>query len=309
MSVVGETVSAVRRFNRFYTQQIGALEAAFLESPYSLAEVRVLYEMAHRDRPTATDLRSALAIDAGYLSRILRAFQQKGLVAARTSRADRRRVELALTARGRREFAVLDRRQDSRVERMLGGLSDKDARLLRSRMEAVERLLAPERHAQSSAPVAFRSHRPGDIGWITHRQAVLYFQEYGWDERYEALIARIMSEFVENFDPRWERCWVAERDGAIVGSIFCVRRTRTIAKLRLLYVEPSTRGLGVGTRLVDECIAFARARGYRTLTLWTNSVLHDARRIYERKGFHLVREEPHSMFGKELVGQTWDLTL
>jgi DNA-binding MarR family transcriptional regulator/GNAT superfamily N-acetyltransferase len=309
MRVAGQAVSAVRRFNRFYTRHIGALDAGFLESAFSLTEARVLYEMAHQRRLTATSLRTSLAIDAGYLSRILRTFRQNGLVAARPSDADGRTTELSLTPKGRRQFAVLDRRQHQHVERMLEGLSQQQRRTLQSRMEDVAQLLAPGTPSRKAAGVTLRAHRPGDIGWITHRQAVLYHQEYGWDERYEALIARIMAEFVEKYDPRTERCWIAEREGEIIGSIFCVRKTTTVAKLRLLYVEPSARGLGVGTRLVDACITFARARGYRTLTLWTNSVLEDARRIYERKGFRLASEEPHQSFGNSLVGQTWNLAL
>jgi DNA-binding MarR family transcriptional regulator/GNAT superfamily N-acetyltransferase len=309
MTTSGRAVAAVRRFNRFYTRQIGALDAGFLESPYSLTEVRVLYELANRDRTTATDLGRELGLDGGYLSRILRSFQGAGLLTRRPASDDARRSELALTAKGRRQFEALDVRQHTEVERLLRGLSAKDRRQLLRRMESVERLLAPTARPRATVAYALRTHRPGDMGWIIHRQAVLYFQEYGWDERYEALIARIMAEFIEKFDPKHEKCWIAERDGEIIGSVFCVRKTRTVAKLRLLYVEPSARGLGVGTRLVNECIAFARARRYRTLTLWTNSVLQDARRIYERSGFRLVDEAPHNSFGKSLIGQTWDLDL
>lgn len=309
MADLRRSVERVRGFNRFYTRQIGILNEGFLESPFSLTEVRVLYELSVRDKTSATDLRGELGVDAGYLSRILRAFQRRGLIQRKTARADARRTELSLSTRGRAEFARLEARQRTDVARMLGRLTPKARALLLDRMQSVERILAADASPTTTAAVTLRSHRPGDIGWITHRQAVLYHQEYGWGERYEALIARIMAEFIENFDPRNERCWVAERDGEIIGSIFCVRKSRAVAKLRLLYVEPAARGLGLGTRLVDECIAFARARGYRTLTLWTNSVLHDARRIYERKGFVLVEEKPHRLFGKKLLGQTWELDL
>jgi DNA-binding MarR family transcriptional regulator/GNAT superfamily N-acetyltransferase len=308
MADLQRSVARVRGFNRFYTRQIGVLNEGFLESPFSLTEVRVLYELSVRDNASATDLRRALGVDAGYLSRILRGFQRRGLIQKKTSVQDARRSHLSLSAKGRAEFGKLEARQRAEVERMLVGLAPTSRRQLLLRMESVERILTRDPTA-SRHTITLRHHRPGDIGWITHRQAVLYHQEYGWGERYEALIARIMAEFIENFDPRAERCWVAEQDGQIIGSIFCVRKSRTVAKLRLLYVEPSARGSGLGTRLVDECIAFARSRGYRTLTLWTNSVLHAARRIYERKGFVLVEQKPHRLFGRALIGQTWELDL
>lgn len=307
MADLQQSVARVRGFNRFYTRRIGALNGGFLQSPFSLTEVRVLYELSVHAMLTATDLRRELGLDAGYVSRILRAFHRRGLVRKKTSPRDARRVELSLTAKGRVEFGRIESRQRADVERMISGLAPKERDRLIDRMRSVQRILGAD--ARQSPAITLRPHRPGDMGWITHRQAVLYHQEYGWDERYEALIGRIMAEFIERFDPRHERCWVAERAGEIVGSVFCVRKSRTVAKLRLLYVEPSARGTGLGTRLVDECIAFAQARGYRTLTLWTNSVLHAARRIYERRGFVLVEEKPHRMFGHRLVGQTWNLDL
>ena len=300
-------VAQVRGFNRFYTRQIGVLNEGFLQSPFSLTEVRVLYELSVHDAITAAQLCRELGLDAGYLSRIVRAFHRRGLIRKKTAADDARRVELSLTPKGRVEFGGIESRQRADVERMLGRLAPRERDRLVDRMRAVQRILGAE--VKAAANITLRPHRPGDMGWITHRQAVLYHQEYGWDERYEALIARIMAEFVEKYDPKLERRWVAERGGEIIGSIFCVRKSRTVARLRLLYVEPAARGTGLGTRLVDECIAFARARGYRTLTLWTNSVLHSARRIYERKGFTLVEEKPHRMFGKGLVGQTWELQL
>lgn len=309
MTGLQRSVARVRAFNRFYTRQIGVLNEGFLESSFSLTEVRVLYELSVRDRCSATDLRRELGVDAGYLSRLLRGFHRRGLIQKRTSARDARRSELALTPRGRAEFGRIESRQRAVVEQMLGALSPRARERLLDRMGSVERMLSPGVAARRRGTIVLRPHRPGDMGWIIHRQAVLYHQEYGWDERYEGLIARILAEFVENFDPRVEHCWIAERDGEIIGSVFCVRKSRTVAKLRLLYVEPSARGSGLGTRLVDECIAFARARGYRTLTLWTNSVLDAARRIYERKGFVLVQEKAHSLFGRGLRGQTWDLDL
>lgn len=299
-------VENVRRFNRFYTRQIGVLNGGFLQSSFSLTEVRVLYEIAHRERTAASELIRDLGIDAGYLSRILRAFHRKGLVAKRTSSDDRRQIDLTLTVKGRREFGKLEMRQRVEVARMLQPLGPKHRLRLLHAMGSIERLLL---QPILRPTVTLRDHRPGDMGWITHRQAILYNQEYGWNTEYEALIAEIMARFLRNFDPRYERCWVAECNCEIVGSVFCVRKSKTVAQLRLLYVEPSTRGAGIGSRLVNECIAFARARGYRKLTLWTNSVLHAARKIYERAGFQLVAEEKHHSFGKDLVGQNWDLKL
>ena len=299
-------VDNVRRFNRFYTRQIGVLNGGFLQSSFSLTEVRVLYEIAHRERTAASELIRDLGIDAGYLSRILRAFHRKGLVAKRTSSDDRRQIDLTLTVKGRREFGKLEMRQRVEVARMLQPLGPKHRLRLLHAMGSIERLLL---QPILRPTVTLRDHRPGDMSWITHRQAILYNQEYGWNTEYEALIAEIMARFLRNFDPRYERCWVAECNCEIVGSVFCVRKSKTVAQLRLLYVEPSTRGAGIGSRLVNECIAFARARGYRKLTLWTNSVLHAARKIYERAGFQLVAEEKHHSFGKDLVGQNWDLKL
>ena len=299
-------VENVRRFNRFYTRQIGVLNGGFLQSSFSLTEVRVLYEIAHRERTAASELIRDLGIDAGYLSRILRAFHRKGLVAKRTSSDDRRQIDLTLTVKGRREFGKLVMRQRVEVARMLQPLEPKHRLRLLHAMGSIERLLL---QPILRPTVTLRDHRPGDMGWITHRQAILYNQEYGWNTEYEALIAEIMARFLRNFDPRYERCWVAECNCEIVGSVFCVRKSKTVAQLRLLYVEPSTRGARIGSRLVNECIAFARARGYRKLTLWTNSVLHAARKIYERAGFQLVAEEKHHSFGKDLVGQNWDLKL
>jgi DNA-binding MarR family transcriptional regulator/N-acetylglutamate synthase-like GNAT family acetyltransferase len=297
-------IDSVRRFNRFYTRRIGALNTGFLDSPFSLAEVRVLYELAHRERCTATDLARHLDMDAGYLSRLLAGLQRMRLVRRRTSRADARRAELSLTAKGRRDFARIEGRQRHEVRNMLAHVGSAERRQVLEAMQSLERVLA--REPAPAAAIVLRDLRPGDIGWITHRQGILYHEEYGWDSSYEALVAEIMARFVRDFDPGYERAWVAERNGEIVGSVFCVRRSKTVAQLRLLYVEPSTRGSGLGTRLVDECIGFARARGYRKMMLWTNSILHAARRIYQRAGFRLVESTRHRLFGRMLTSQSWE---
>ena len=304
-------IDAFRRFNRFYTKQIGVLRAGLLDSPLSLTEVRVLYELAHRQEPTAALIGRELGLDPGYLSRILRGFRKRKLVATRSAPGDRRRRLLALTDEGRTVFGQLDRRSSAEIEAMLENLSPERQRRLLGAMQTIEHLLddAPASNTQSREPYLLRSHQPGDLGWVVHRHGVLYAEEYGWDERFEALVAGIVAEFVRNFDPRRERCWIAEREGEVVGSVFVVRQSDEVAKLRLLLVEPSARGLGIGSRLVSECVRFARQAGYRTLMLWTNDVLHSARRIYEAAGFRLVKSEPHESFGDDLVGQTWELTL
>jgi DNA-binding MarR family transcriptional regulator/GNAT superfamily N-acetyltransferase len=303
-------VATVRHFNRFYTRQIGVLNQGLLRSRYSLAESRVLYELAHRDQPTAVELAHELTLDDGYLSRILRAFLKRGLIARRAAKADRRQRLLSLTPRGRSVFASLNARSDDQVATMLRELAPGDQERLVRAMGTIEQVLQREPSAPASrSPYLLRPHRPGDMGWVVYRHGILYSQEYGWDERFEALVAEIVAQFIERFDPKRERCWIAEKDGENVGSVFLVRHTPRIAKLRLLLVEPRARGLGIGQRLVDECVRFGRQAGYRKITLWTNSVLHAARRIYERTGFALVKEEPHARFGEGLVGQTWDLTL
>ena len=303
-------VQTVRRFNRFYTKQIGVLNDGLLQSPFSLAEVRVLYEVAHREQPTAVQLANELALDDGYLSRILRTFRKRGLIARTPAETDRRQRLLALTPRGRSVFASLNARSDDQVATMLRELSPSDQDRLVDAMRTIESLLLRDGSAPANrAPYLLRQHRPGDMGWVVYRHGVLYSQEYGWDERFEALVAGIVAQFIEQFDPKRERCWIAEKGGDNVGSVFLVKHTTTVAQLRLLLVEPTARGLGIGQRLVDECVRFARQAGYRKITLWTNSVLHAARRIYEGTGFVLVKEEPHRHFGEGLVGQTWDLRL
>ncbi len=309
-SLPASPVQSVRRFNRFYTKQIGVLNQGLLQSPFSLAEVRVLYELAQRERATAVELARELALDDGYLSRMLRSFRKRGLVARKPALDDRRQHLLALTPRGRTVFASLNARSEAQIATMLRDLSPAEQKRLIDAMGAIEGLLRRDEPTQPGrTPYLLRPHRPGDMGWVVYRHGVLYSQEYGWDERFEALVAGIVAQFIEHFDPQRDRCWIAEKDGDNVGSVFLVKHTGTVAKLRLLLVEPRARGLGIGHRLVDECVCFARQAGYRKVTLWTNSVLHAARRIYEQAGFLLVKEEPHQSFGENLMGQTWDLTL
>ena len=302
-----QRVADVRRFNRFYTRQIGLLQEGYLKSPFSLSEVRVLYELAHREHPTATELGRDLGLDAGYLSRILRGFQKRGLLKRTQSEDDGRQSHLALTPRGQAAFAPLNTRSRDEIGAMLGALPVSEQARLVQAMHAIEGILGapPER----KVPYLLRPHKPGDMGWVVHRHAALYTQEYGWDERFEALVAGIVKTFIERYDPKRERCWIAEKDGEIVGSVFLITHSKTVAQLRLMLVEPKARGLGIGARLVDECILFAREKGYRKITLWTNSILLAARHIYRKAGFRLVHKERHHSFGHALVGETWDLTL
>ena len=302
-----EKIEAVRRFNRFYTRQIGVLRESWAESPFSLAEVRVLYELAHHDDLTAGELGTELGLDRGYLSRILQSFEKRGFVTRTRSKKDARQTHLALTAKGRKVFAPVNNRSQQDVGSMLDALSPAAQKILIESMHTIERLLGDK--SEPKVPYILRTHDPGDIGWIVHRHGVLYSEEYGWDEHFEALAAQIASDFIKNFDPKRERCWIAEREGEIVGSVFLVKKSKTVAQLRLLLVEPKARGLGIGTRLVEECIRFARQKGYRKIVLWTNDVLKTARRIYEEAGFTLVREEPHHSFGRDLIGQYWELAL
>ena len=304
-----ETVEAVRAFNRFYTRRIGVLGESLLNSPYSLSEMRVLYELAHREAPTASELGRELGVDAGYLSRILRRFERAKLIARAPSSDDARRSLLRLTPRGRAAFAPLDARAREEVAEILGPLPEEARRALVAAMRRIERLLASDA-AEPVVPYVLRPHRPGDMGWVVHRHGAIYAQEWGYNEEFEALVARIVADFLDHHDPQRERCWIAERDGEIIGSVFLVAKSRSVAKLRLLLVEPSARGLGLGRRLVDECIRFARAAGYRKITLWTQSELEAARRIYSQAGFVCVDREKHRSFGKDgLVAEVWDLKL
>jgi DNA-binding MarR family transcriptional regulator/N-acetylglutamate synthase-like GNAT family acetyltransferase len=301
-------VDVVRGFNRFYTRQIGVLREGLLQSPFSLAEVRVLYEIANRERPAASELCQELGLDPGYLSRILGKLGQRGLVSKSASPSDGRQSLLQLTAKGKKTFAALDARQRTEIAAMLRPLPPARQSRLVQAMHTIQTALGAR--PESKTPYILRAHQPGDMGWVAHRHGVLYAQEYGYDERFEALVAEITAKFIQHFDPKRERCWMAEKDGEIVGSVFLVKKSKTVAKLRLLLVEPSARGLGIGKRLVDECIRFARQVGYEKMVLWTQSELPAARHIYEQAGFRLVQEKPHSSWGRDnLVSEIWEMKL
>lgn len=278
-----------------------------MHGPYSLTEARILFELGNRGDLTATDLSGELGLDPGYLSRILDGLEKRGVLSRIRSEIDGRRRLLSLTSDGEEAFALLDARSREEVSEMLEALSEGDQHRLLEAMKTIQGILTDS--FKYSEPFILRGPEPGDMGWVAHRHGALYAQEYGWDERFEALIAQIVADFVNDHDPDKERCWIAEMDGEIVGSVFLVRQSDEVAKLRLLLVEPKARGLGVGSRLVEECIRLARRKGYKTLTLWTNSILDAARHIYEEKGFRLVEEKEHHSFGKDLVGQNWELTL
>ena len=297
-------VDAIRRFNRFYTRRVGALRAGLLGSPYPLPEARLVYEVGHRRRCTASELAAELDLDAGYLSRLLQGLKRRGLLSAKRSAEDARASVLSLTGKGRKAYASLDSRSREEVAGMLGGLPGGDRERLVGAMRTVESLLE-----KKPGMVSLRAHRPGDIGWVVQRHGALYAAEYGWDERFEALVAEIAAKFINQFDPARERCWIAELDGEPMGCVFLVKAKTTVAKLRLLLVEPRARGKGIGQRLVRECIAFARAKGYRKLVLWTQSNLTAARTIYQAEGFRLVSTEKHNSFGARLTGEYWELKL
>lgn len=299
-------VRAIRAFNRFYTRRIGVVDG-IASSPFSLAEARVLYELAHRQQPTATDIRKELGLDAGYMSRILRDFERRNLVRREQSKTDERQRFLSLTTKGQKEFIPLDERSNRHVAAMLNDLSSAERKQLVDAFQVVRRLLGDQ--AEQSSPYLLRQHQPGDMGWVVYRQAILYAEEYGWDGTYEALAAEIVAQFLKNYDPKRERAWVAEKDGQRVGAVFVAKKSEKIARLRLLHVEREARGLGIGKRLVEECIRFARQTGYLKMTLWTQSILHAARDIYKKAGFQVVQEEKHHSFGKDLVAETWELNL
>jgi DNA-binding MarR family transcriptional regulator/GNAT superfamily N-acetyltransferase len=302
-----DDIATVRRFNRLYTRQIGLLEERFLRSPFSLAEARVLYEIANTERPSAKKIGETLALDPGYLSRILQRFSRGGLISRKVSAEDRRQSFIALTSKGRKTFAPLDRGSREGVGAMLKLLSARDRARVAAAMTTLTALVGKEKPAVPK--VVLRPHRPGDLGWIVSRHGALYAEEYGWDGQFEGMVAEIAAGFVKAYDPDFERCWIAEVDGERAGSVALVRGEGSAAKLRLLLVEPKARGFGIGKRLVEEAIRFARASGYKKITLWTQSMLVAARAIYERAGFRKVREEPHRSFGKKLVGEYWELKL
>lgn len=300
-------VGEFRRFNRFFTRRIGVLREGLLHGPYSLAEARVLFELARGDDVSASELSHELGLDPGYLSRILVRFERGGLLDRVASESDGRRRLLRLTAAGENTFAELDRRSREEVSGMLEDIPERDQRRLFEATRTIEEVLGG--NGSTPEPYLLRRHEPGDMGWVVQRHGALYAGEYGWDGRFEGLVARIVADFVDGYDPSWERCWIAETGGRNVGCVFVVSESDEVAKLRLLLVEPEARGAGLGSRLVSECVTFARDRGYEKLVLWTNSVLSDARRIYEEHGFRLVQEEPHHSFGEDLVGQNWELKL
>ena len=302
-----QQVEAIRGFNRFYTRQIGVLQEKLLRSPFSLSEARIIYELAHHEKTTATELINELGLDAGYLSRILRSFMKRGFIDKKPSESDARQSLLWLTEQGQEVFANLNAASHNEIEAMLTSLSEEERNRLIEAMRTIERLLG----AQPERKVSYilRSPQPGDMGWVVHRHGVLYAREYGWDEQFEALVADIVAKFIQHYDPKRERCWIAEKDSENVGSVFLVKQSDTVAKLRLLLVEPKARGLEIGTRLVNECVRFARQAGYAKITLWTNNVLLAARHIYEKTDFRLVHEEPHHSFGHDLIGETWELEL
>src|SRR5882757_1107016 len=299
-------ISAVRAFNRFYTRKLGVFDQHFMKSPFSLSEGRVLYELAHREHLAAKEIGIELGLDPGYLSRLIQNFEEKGLITRKPLPSDRRQYQLSLTARGQQAFARLDRSSDDQVAAMLEVLAGGDRRRLVEAMAAIERLLDT---SPASARAILREPRPGDVGWVVQSHGALYASEYGFDASFEALVAEIAAKFLTSFDASRERCWIADLDGVPVGSVFLVKHSDDVAKLRLLLVDPAGRGQGLGQKLVAECITFAKACGYRKITLWTQSILLAARKIYQDAGFVLVASEPHRSFGQSLTGETWEREL
>lgn len=304
----GQTIriDAVRRFNRFYSRKIGVLEQHLLESPFTLTEARVLFELADRNSALAKEIGAGLGLDAGYLSRIVQDFTEQGLITRKPVPSDRRQFELALTAKGKQAYGRLERASRQEVGKMIETLPGDGGQRLVDAMTAIERLLGDD---ASRPDMTLRAHRPGDMGWIVQQHGLLYAREYGWDISFEALCAEIAAQFLKDFDPARERCWIAECDGRQVGSVFLVKHSDEVAKICLLLIDPAGRGHGLGKRLVEECIAFARSCGYRKITLWTQSILLAARGIYQKAGFVHVATEPHRSFGQDLIGETWELDL
>lgn len=317
-SISEADIASVRRFSRFYTRLLGTLNEDLLQSKLSLAEARVLYELANRPQPTASEIATELGLDLGYLSRILSSFSTAKLIRRQSSQADRRQSLISLTAPGRSQFKLLNERSIRQVRELLEPLSSDQRKRLIDSMTTIESLFGSTSvestiGTKDPSPVILRQHRPGDMGWVIERHGLHYAQEYGWDERFEALVARITADFIDHLDTERERCWIAERNGERLGCIFLVKDKEsdpaTTARLRLLLVEPSARGLGLGRTLVQQCTAFARTMGYKRIVLWTNSVLSSARRIYEGEGYRLLKEKPHQSFGKDLISQDWELLL
>lgn len=308
MDVSPHQVKAVRVFNRFYTQHIGVLDP-YLGSELSLTEVRVLYELAHRDQPTATELARDLALDGGYLSRILRRFEGKGWLMRVPSPADARQSLIKLSNLGYEAFAPLQQKSRDEASALLAPLGEAERRKVIDALATVQRLLDPTAPPPPTRTALLRDLKPGDMGWVVQQHGEIYWREYGWNMEFEALVAGIAGKLIKNFDPGWERGWIAELDGERVGSVFVVRKSRTVAQLRMLILTEQARGLGLGARLTDECLAFARGKGYRKMILWTNSILTAARDIYAKRGFKLVKSEPYRGFGQDLIGEHWELTL
>ncbi|PLC07442.1 MarR family transcriptional regulator [Variovorax sp. RO1] len=301
-------VKAIRQFNRFYTRRIGALDP-YLDSDLSLTDVRVLYELAHRETPVASEIGRDLGFDAGYLSRILRRFETQGWLTREPHARDARQSVLRLTEAGHAAFAPLQQKSRDEAAALLAALPPAQQNQLVQAMGTVQSLLDPATPPARTQAAVLRDPAPGDIGWVVQQHGELYAREYGWDHRFEALVAGIAGEFLLKFQPEWERCWIAELNGERVGAIFVVRKSATVAQLRMLILTPAARGLGLGGRLVDECIAFARRKGYKKMTLWTNSCLTAARSIYAKRGFQLTHSEPHEGYGQPQVGETWELKL
>lgn len=307
MPTLSQQTDRVRRFGRFYTRRIGALRERLLDTPFPLPEARLVYEIAHHEVTTAATLAEELELDPGYVSRLLGRLSDKGIVAKTPSEEDRRVALLTLTDQGQAAFARLNAASHQQIERMLKTLSEDQREQLVEAMGAIEQILGAA--GRPEAPYILRPHQPGDMGWVVWRHGILYNREYSWDETFEALVAEIVAAFIKNFDHRMERCWIAEREQENVGCVFLVRKSKSVAQLRLLLVEPSARGLGIGKRLVAECTRFARRVGYRKIILWTNDVLDGARHLYELEGYKLLREESHHSFGHDLTGQFWELDL
>jgi len=302
-----EHISIVRGFNRFFTRQIGVLREGLLDSAFSLTEARIIFELANRSNLTATHLGYELGLNTGYLSRILNRLEQQNLIGKTRSGDDGRQRLISLTTKGQEVFSLLDTRSNDEVSEMLSKLNESDRARLIEAMHTIEDIF--DQGFKYSKPFYLRHHEPGDMGWVIRQHGLFYHQRYGWDESFEALVAQICADFINHYDPQKERCWIAKMQDEQVGSLFCVKAGEDVAKLRMLLVMPKARGLGLGTQMVKECIRFAKRAGYKKITLWTNDILVEARKIYEKRGFKLVEEEPHHSFGHDLVGQNWDLML
>jgi len=301
------SVEDVRRFNRFYTKRIGLLEQGLLKTRFPLTQARIIFELAQHEQSTARELIGELGLDPGYLSRILSTFEKDGLIRKMQSKSDSRRRFLKLTARGRKSFTTLNNRSGQEVRGLLLGLSGEDRHRLTHAMHAIEDVLGSE--PKPALSYLLRNHKPGDIGWMIHRHGMLYAEEYGFDETFEALAAEILARFIQSHDPKRERIWIAESNGERIGSVMIVNGGHQAAKLRLLLVEPKARGKGIGKQLVKECLDFSKRNGYRKIILWTQSILKEARQLYTNSGFKVVKQEPHTSFGHKLVAETWELEL